>query len=88
MGAETDSCCCCCWCCWGIETGGIWSGARLWGNWSGLGRECVRSNRPHLLHSCQAQVSHYIMSAEQQTSEMIGEAGNSNRDWDLPLCPG
>jgi hypothetical protein len=27
-------------------------GPRLWGNCSGLGRLCVRSNSPHLLQSC------------------------------------
>lgn len=26
-------------------------GPRLCGNWSGRGRECVRSKRPHLLQS-------------------------------------
>ena len=31
----------------------LWTiGPRLWGNCSGRGLECVRSKRPHLLHSC------------------------------------
>lgn len=29
---------------------------RLCGNWSGLGRECVRSNKPHLLHNYKKQI--------------------------------
>lgn len=37
----------------GDEGGGVFEleATRLWGNCSGLGRECVLSNKPHLLQS-------------------------------------
>ena len=47
-------------------------GPRLWGNCSGLGRECVRSKRPHLLHNCCARTMGKQKPKSQQPSSCGG----------------